>query len=995
MQSFAEDDAYARYDAHPLGHALSRRFTVVSSIFLALAVLVICAVWRLSSIAPELSFNIAPAWVRIVLMSLFHACAIPITWWALQGVRLRRLLVPLGCMCFIGFVGMAIGRGSGITFALLSSILTIITVILFTAQFDVGDESQDALFNEPFRKAITIAFVLSIWGLILLHAIIPSGFARQWLFWTAMWLLMFNPLLIRLFVTLRRAMERALLHPVRLAQLLGYLVVAVLTVGFFAKVFARLGLIASRPNLFPPLVISTFYGALIATALWLAHYERFGRRWWLYQGLVITLLLIVDPGAVVFYSLALLLLVLVATGLSEDFYRLLVMLAIGAVGLGVLSFASPWFASEFSHVIHRLQHLSGKRPLPELLRVDYALTHSGWLGQGGGARTWLISSAASKDYALATLLLHMGWLGVLQVFILATEFLTQLLALPLFPSRISRAVRLMALAIATGIFIQCLVPAAGFAHFFVMVGFPFSFGLARSGSALAIFVATLALIGGTLGVLHNQNYNHSSIRNNASLLRRTLILRAVIILLVAGIPLRLWWLSKGYMPFGKQGRQNIIRRARGLPSMRLPISDVKGRIIAQSRRFTYKGRVRRRRVYPFGTPLANVVGWTSDTLGEWGLEAFLTYYEVPQTSKLTAWLLGDQLFTIDPTPDCLLTIDAVLQERIYNLLARRGEPACVVLLRSDGDIIAMVSYPSFDVMKFLYPPKEMTSEEVERLRQSVKARPHELLNRCLRPYAPGSSIKPFILSAYWSEYGHPPANIFCAKGIRLRGHLHKCHSYHGHVNWQKFIVHSCNAYGANVAHSFANQFALADWLHRLGILDTTVLGLYVPAGQSSLPFQDSGSIPMVGYGQTIAVTPLALARAFCALVNDGYLPQLRLVKSLNEQPLPKRAEPVLKPSLCHQIIPILRHVVTQGTARIIRHTPLFGKTGTAQRGEFQDGLFIFGAPYRGPRGRPDIVGIVVLEGTKRKRFRGKDAALVASRIYDIYCHTVQERLSSP
>jgi len=400
-------------------------------------------------------------------------------------------------------------------------------------------------------------------------------------------------------------------------------------------------------------------------------------------------------------------------------------------------------------------------------------------------------------------------------------------------------------------------------------------------------------------------------------------------------------------------RAAILHFCRWLPQMRANVADRAGRLVAETRQVDGKWV----RAYPFGKCLNSVVGQASPQVGEWAVEEYQTHYGVPNQRGWLSFLLGDPIFTVGPAPGMQLTIDAVLQKRIHRLLAQRGEPACVVLIKRDGDILAMASFD----------PKD----------------PADRRNLCLDPIPIGSTIKPLLVALYGAEFGHPPAaGVTCRKGLRRFGRWYGCWRNHGYVaTWQDYLLKSCNAVSVARVTDF-DPYHLASWFHRIGLVSTEVEGLNCPPGQMRLPDQTPADQAYVGMGATIAVTPLALCRVYAGLVNGGVIPQPRLIAKVNSQPTPQHSEQVLPPIACQEVTGVLREVVQHGTARRIRHTSLLGKTGTTEivdEGPLT-GLFAWAAPFPNPK----VVGVVVLRGTPNHSHQGHEAAAVAAQVYEIY-----------
>jgi cell division protein FtsI/penicillin-binding protein 2 len=164
------------------------------------------------------------------------------------------------------------------------------------------------------------------------------------------------------------------------------------------------------------------------------------------------------------------------------------------------------------------------------------------------------------------------------------------------------------------------------------------------------------------------------------------------------------------------------------------------------------------------------------------------------------------------------------------------------------------------------------------------------------------------------------------------------------------------------------------------------------------PYYSTGSVPM---GQELAVTPIQLITAFCALANGGEYLRPRIVRSVVgpdghvaasfDKPVPL-GRPVRAETAEFMLDPVLRGVVesSHGTGRRAAE-PLagysaFGKTGTAQKQGTSAGYaagrhissFIAGAPAT----RPELVALVVVDDPTigKTHYGGEIAAPAAAQI---------------
>jgi len=305
--------------------------------------------------------------------------------------------------------------------------------------------------------------------------------------------------------------------------------------------------------------------------------------------------------------------------------------------------------------------------------------------------------------------------------------------------------------------------------------------------------------------------------------------------------------------------------------------------------------------------------------------------------------LGRKIHVLDEhLPDAgetvTLTIDKRLQLIASNSLGKKAG-AVVAIVPSTGEILAMVSSPTFDPNMFVSPmTKEMWKEIIEDPM-------HPLENRALRgQYPPGSIFKIAVSFAALSTHAiDPEEELNCPGDYTLGANTYRCWKTQGHqdVDMIKAIRESCDVYfyklgealGIDVISQFAQELGFG---RPTGIeLSDEVSGL-IPTRQWKLKrFNTSWKpgetiITAIGQGFTL-VTPLQVAKAMSSIVNGGRLYTPKILIS-SDTVLEKEFDIGLDDI---DIIKTgMREVVEGklGTARGIRD-PMFsigGKTGTAQ-----------------------------------------------------------------
>ena len=100
------------------------------------------------------------------------------------------------------------------------------------------------------------------------------------------------------------------------------------------------------------------------------------------------------------------------------------------------------------------------------------------------------------------------------------------------------------------------------------------------------------------------------------------------------------------------------------------------------------------------------------------------------------------------------------------------------------------------------------------------------------------------------------------------------------------------------------------------------------------------SLPTISFGQGVSMTPIAMARYYCAIANGGMLLRPRIVHAIEDQHgkvvydyPPEVEHRVFSQKTAAELRTFLRAVVTGGTGKGVAQIPGYttaGKTGTAQ-----------------------------------------------------------------
>ena len=356
----------------------------------------------------------------------------------------------------------------------------------------------------------------------------------------------------------------------------------------------------------------------------------------------------------------------------------------------------------------------------------------------------------------------------------------------------------------------------------------------------------------------------------------------------------------------------------------------------------FLGEISRRQLEAFGPKSPYAPG---DLIGKSGVESICeeTLRGTKGARIFEVDALGRKIHVLDerapvPGKDVVLTIDKRLQLAACRSLGGRAG-AVVAIAPSTGEILAMVSSPSFDPNLFLSPMTPETWKEI------IEDPMHPLENRSIRgQYSPGSVFKVLIAAlALNSGFVTPDDKVYCPGSYSLGDSTFKCwrKEGHGHVDLATALTQSCDVYfyvlgerlGIDRISSFCQDMGLG---RPTGIEFRDELAGLVPTREWKQkrfkePWQKGESvITAIGQGFTL-VTPLQIAKVMSGIVNGGKVITPRILASTQ---MTQERNLNIRENELAVILEGLKAVVEadRGTGRAIKD-PRFtmgGKTGTVQ-----------------------------------------------------------------
>ncbi len=416
-------------------------------------------------------------------------------------------------------------------------------------------------------------------------------------------------------------------------------------------------------------------------------------------------------------------------------------------------------------------------------------------------------------------------------------------------------------------------------------------------------------------------------------------------------------------------------------------------------------------------------------IGKLGVERFYQNILSGESGyeKLETDALGEIIRTVETKQpkrgdDIYLTIDIKLQNYIYSLM-RDKEGSVIVMNPSNGDVLAFVSAPGYDINLFT---KSISKKNYSSLLNDPRK---PMINRAINgQYPPGSTLKPFVgLIALEEGIIQSSKFVSCSGAYKLPNHKRpfKCWKKDGHgsTDLSYALTQSCDVFFYRISE-LTGIDTISEQLYKYGFGNKTYIDLYnestglIPSRDWKYKIKQQSWYPgetlNVGIGQGyFLATPLQLTLATASLATAGktFTPHLFL-KSIDSktstQSMYEHSKNQFNTSYTNlDYLDIVHHAMWRvtnergvGTAsnlKKISGLEFAGKTGTAQvysldagksdKKKLQDhALFISYAPFTSP----EIVVTVIVE---HGGGGSSTAAPIARDTIDFYMKSKQEVVS--
>ncbi len=442
-----------------------------------------------------------------------------------------------------------------------------------------------------------------------------------------------------------------------------------------------------------------------------------------------------------------------------------------------------------------------------------------------------------------------------------------------------------------------------------------------------------------------------------------------------------------------------------------------------------------KRVYPLSTLACDVIGFASnDNVGSYGLEEYYNDILNGTTGREYGYLGSDSTvertikpavdgYTIHTTIDA--NIQAIVEKHLYEFNEqyknnyRYGNGAenigCVIMDVNTGEILAMASYPNFDLNNIYdknallgsvliddtghYTDSYVTQEILDTMDGDwLNYNLYGLWkNFCISDtYEPGSTIKPFTVATALETGSITGNEVYQCNGkLHIGGHDIHCHvrTGDGAVSVQDSIAWSCNVALMYIGEATGKEnFAKFQRIFGFGL--KTNVDLAGEARTEDLLYDANmkdADLATNTFGQNFNVTMIQMVAGYSSLINGGYYYEPHLVNKItnSEGAVIENIEPrVLKQTVSESTSEKIRQycravVMEEGGSRRTGHSArpagyaIGGKTGTAQTLPRGNKEYVVSFMGYAPADDPQIAIYVVVD---RPNAEKQDDAKFATRI---------------
>ena len=402
-----------------------------------------------------------------------------------------------------------------------------------------------------------------------------------------------------------------------------------------------------------------------------------------------------------------------------------------------------------------------------------------------------------------------------------------------------------------------------------------------------------------------------------------------------------------------------------------------------------------KRYYPYSNLASQVIGFCGgDNQGLDGVEAKYddvlsgTAGSISRATDATGEEIGTDGEVYTPAingDDIILSIDMTIQSIVEKYLAEACiDNSCtdggniVVMNPKTGDILAMATYPSYNLNEPYTINNDELKSDWDNMEQSEKSKNLQAMwrNKAISDtYEPGSVFKLITASSALEEGitdTDRSGEFVCTGSITVAGARIKCWRYyrpHGSESLRQGLMNSCNPVFIGIGQKLGVD-TYYKYLNKFGLLSKT--GVMLPGEANSIFIAQNKCGPVelatISFGQRFEITPIQLVTAVSSIANGGNLITPRIVKATIDSRTGERTDlpvenkgTVISKETSEKVLSMMESVVSEGTGKNakVEGYRIGGKTGTSEDG-VNTGKYVTSFCGVAPTNDPQVVVLVTL-----------------------------------
>ena len=418
-----------------------------------------------------------------------------------------------------------------------------------------------------------------------------------------------------------------------------------------------------------------------------------------------------------------------------------------------------------------------------------------------------------------------------------------------------------------------------------------------------------------------------------------------------------------------------------------------------------------KRYYPYGELASKVLGFTGgDNQGIIGLEVKYEEYLKGQEGTILTVTdargveiseAGEDREEPVPGKDLYISLDINIQSYATQIArqvmeTKQAERVSILVMNpQNGEIMAMVDVPKFDLNHPYDLPEEVASEGLSQEKRQ------DLLNQMWRngcisdTYEPGSTFKIITAAAGLEGKAVTVEDRFhCPGYIMVEDRRIRCHKIagHGSENFVEGTMNSCNPVFITVGLRLGVE-KYYHYFKQFGLMEKTGVDLPGEAGTIMHKMEDMKAVELatVSFGQSFQISPIQLATTASSIVNGGkrVTPHFGVASADRQKTEMERFSYPIKEHIVSEetsatMRMILEQVVENGTGRngYVEGARVGGKTATSQTLPRGSGRYIASFLGFAPADDPQVLALAIIHNPQGVYYGGQVAAPVVRQLFE-------------